>query len=891
MADQLYIEEGYIDASYYNIVAEAQVNMGSALTASISVIIADTSGYIFEGYIDDDFYEGAGQVREAYAALGGATTMAISVGKIVEADANFEAFGNTTLTADALKNHTAILDTTMSMSATVSKIASNVITLNSIINASLQGDRTRGVESAQNVTIYTQTAPSVFRDFGALLSSAGGFNLLMTVNADVAISVNSTMVANAISFAPKTLPFSRPNNLEEYVKLSSGSAWTANTGSSFISYVTPANFSYLSEYNYIAELDSTNPSGADDASALYAALPTTTIDEDDDFYIEIFFDPRIGFGDGFNGETTFLSLGDSLNTPYIQSSNFQSVNMDGVINIGMYSAGNAVGTDEYLRAKILKSNGTYLTMTIPTLDYSRGRFVLRRIGSTIDFYYNSAYSTSATYSGRIGPVGSIDTLGIYDSNPWVAQDPQFGRLIVKLGDGGPSDLDNDINTIAESDENTVIYADFQQTLNDNTALTLAATATLSSAFSLTATPNRTFGGTVLQQSAATLTVNASAITTTGANLLHSDTSLTVVPGFVKDATTNFDSIASQINVVNKIGNTLIACDVVSSLSADVNEIVQLASSLSTAVVVDADVNFIAGTSADFNSVSVIDADVAGGLIGFEVDLNSEFTSSIVYTRIIDLEVFEPLANFEYNFDVNATLDNTANLSTAFTSTATASRIQQGSADLSAFATTLNSVAKIGTFLVDLDTTATLTANARVIANNSFVLDVIADITASGSTTKLSSANLTSASTLSVEAVSGIAGEASLTGVTELQISPSSVISASAILDNAMSFNTTVRATRNNEIDLHNNASLVASASRTRNVANNLNTTTNLVASGGKLVGTSANLDSSTSLIGNGRIITLLQELEYTIQKETREFAILKETREYAILDETREYTV
>ena len=886
MADQLYIEEGYIDASYYNIVAEAQVNMGSALTASISVIIADTSGYIFEGYIDDDFYEGAGQVREAYAALGVATTMAISVGKIVEADANFEAFGNTTLTADALKNHTAILDTTMSMSATVSKIASNVITLDSIINASLQGDRTRGVESTQTTSIDIQTAPSVFRDFGALLSSAGGFNLLMTVNADVAISVNSTMVANAISFTPKALPYNRPVNFNAYYNTSTTpytgtdvafNSTTKRWGTHSVQIKSPG-FKVVSDplYNNSNKIPASTP----------FVFETWVYFENDNFV--------------------------TINTPFIVHGKLGNsyTNFSNLSGSALWAIGEV---NDRWAAKLRKPDGTYvsLTTTTPVATIPSGSWtnviLTRQTNGTIRLIINNNMTSAAssTYTGALQ--ADLSLLGA-----------QEGRLILQnldqlnygdmYYDSTHYQIDTDAPTgitypyyspftyydmAGTSTGDSLVLANFDGNYTDDVsvvATTLTGAATLNTTVSLTATPNRTFGGTVLQQSAATLTVDANVIQGASADITSTAT-LNVITGFVKDATTTFDSIASQINVVNKIGNTLIACDVVSSLSADVNEIVQLASSLSTAVVVDADVNFIAGTSADFNSVSIMDADVAGGLIGFSVDLNSAFTSSIVYTRIIDLEVFEPGANFEYNFDVSAILDNTSDLNTAFTSTAAAYRIQQGSADLSAFATTLNSVAKIGTFLVDLDTVATLTADARVIADNGFALDVIADITASGGTTKPGAANLTSASTLSVEAVSGIAGEASLTGVTELQISPSSVISASAILDNAMGFSTTVRATRNNEIDLYNNASLVASASRTRNVANNLNTTTNLVASGGKLVGTSANLDSSTSLIGNGRIITLLQELEYTIQKETREFAILKETREYAILDETREYTV
>ena len=174
--DQFYIEEGYIDASYYGIVAEAQAVLGGAFTPSFTVDIADPSGYYIPDYIDADYFVAPGQIVEAVGAFQVISGVDSAVGKIVEADANFEAFAGSTLVADALKNHTAILDALVDMLATVSKIASNTVTLDSIINQSLQGDRVRFVSVAPYVLTTQDTNSTALRDSTATLDSAFSLN-------------------------------------------------------------------------------------------------------------------------------------------------------------------------------------------------------------------------------------------------------------------------------------------------------------------------------------------------------------------------------------------------------------------------------------------------------------------------------------------------------------------------------------------------------------------------------------------------------------------------------------------------------------------------------------------------------------------------------------------
>ena len=60
--DQVYIEDGYIDASYYGIVAEAEAVLGGAFTPSFTVDIADPSGYYIPDYIEADYFKSPGEV-------------------------------------------------------------------------------------------------------------------------------------------------------------------------------------------------------------------------------------------------------------------------------------------------------------------------------------------------------------------------------------------------------------------------------------------------------------------------------------------------------------------------------------------------------------------------------------------------------------------------------------------------------------------------------------------------------------------------------------------------------------------------------------------------------------------------------------------------------------
>ena len=68
MSDQIYFDAGYLDDDYFGIIAEAEIALSGALTASIEVKLASTSSYYTEDYMVADYFV-AGVTHEGAVAL------------------------------------------------------------------------------------------------------------------------------------------------------------------------------------------------------------------------------------------------------------------------------------------------------------------------------------------------------------------------------------------------------------------------------------------------------------------------------------------------------------------------------------------------------------------------------------------------------------------------------------------------------------------------------------------------------------------------------------------------------------------------------------------------------------------------------------------------------
>jgi hypothetical protein len=227
--DQFYFEEGYLEASYFTVIREAEVLFAVTVTASALVDIADTTGYYIPDYIATDYFEAGGQVREADAAFIVTAIQAVSVERITQAvatvsvtvtksctitrirdsEAAFTAAFAPTLTADAFKNHTAVLDSVSTMSVdAVANRSANVL-LEHIADLNAMAAKTTDVNSSMAVIASQSTTANT------------NFSAQATVTSTVTLTAAATRIhpgnvsVNAVSRLTTSRYFgsNRPRNL------------------------------------------------------------------------------------------------------------------------------------------------------------------------------------------------------------------------------------------------------------------------------------------------------------------------------------------------------------------------------------------------------------------------------------------------------------------------------------------------------------------------------------------------------------------------------------------------------------------------------------------------------------------------------------------------------
>jgi hypothetical protein len=197
--DLLYIEDGYFTPDgYYVYTALAKIGIGP---------------YIEDGYIEAGYYEDysaqSGLVCDAEIVTGelvdatGTWTSEFAqttVGyRIIEAAAAFTDAFTPSLTADAFKNHTAILETAATMTVDAQANRSADITLATIGNLNSQAVKTTDIATTIATTATQTTAPT------KTVSSQSNISSAVTLNTDVfrveiaAANINSTSTLSASS--------------------------------------------------------------------------------------------------------------------------------------------------------------------------------------------------------------------------------------------------------------------------------------------------------------------------------------------------------------------------------------------------------------------------------------------------------------------------------------------------------------------------------------------------------------------------------------------------------------------------------------------------------------------------------------------------------------------
>ncbi len=500
-----------------------------------------------------------------------------------------------------------------------------------------------------------------------------------------------------------------------------------------------------------------------------------------------------------------------------------------------------------------------------------------------------------------------------------------------------STVDPEIDITAVASVTAGIGGSFFGTSSINSAFTQTATAqvikiadsTINSAASLSATALRIHDSGVVDCDIAS-TVSTTAVKQATASSSANIAFTTQIDGnAIRNAIGDFDSIATQLTAVSKIGDFLIDCDVTATVSASAEITASANATLSTQSSVSITPDLFKTYSATASSAFAMTT-VNNVVLDPVATLSSAFTQSTTGQRVrfgvgSFAGVFNLSADNSTTKDVDAVLSSSFNqpstnivrirsgvatvdsvatvsadvikavsasatLTTAITQTADANRIRDFDCDFDSVATQLTAVAKIGDFLCDADVVSSLTVVAIKTAGNVVACDSAFTLSADVGIIKQGESTQSSAFTLTGEGTSNITADASFGSAITVSVSATKTIEAGATLAGAGGFVVTAVATRNNEILANSVFTLSASVGRIRLVESTLASAITAQITATKRVNVTSQINSSVTISATGRIVNI-NDIVYTIPAETREASIVAETREYTIVAETREVTV
>lgn len=580
------------------------------------------------------------------------------------------------------------------------------------------------------------------------------------------------------------------------------------------------------------------------------------------------------------------------------------------------------GTRLYTNTKIIDTTIT---------DINLGHYSTISDQGLIDEFYLSDYAEN----------DPTDTTITVPTTPWL---PDENTKVLLHFDG---------DTTAD----TSLVFDIDETLSAQASLTLTATNTIDAnaihlgTFSSTADANFTVGVDanlnnnfslsaegikVVTMLDATLSTNATATTSidklvSAESTVSSTATLTGSVQRNRFGETNFSSIATSINVINKIGNTLVdfpnseftvttnadkffgiiaTLESNATLSADVLHIKDFnLNDLQTTATLTADVNYRPEVFMDNQGTGTLDADVnvirdidevllasfdvdpfIDGIRDFVSNLDVEFTqqSTAIKTVVVS-------SNIDSVATQNATATKSviagSTISTISTMNVTATKIVEVDTEFESLATYTSAVAKIGDFLINLESAFSTVTEATKSTGNVVNLETFTSMTTQPlhiKNVEIDEAQAAFTQTTNgrkdTDVVSTFDIEASLTSDVE------KVVVANATLNGAIVFGISVRVLKNNEIDLFEDFALTATANVERDATATPTAVATATIEATKLLNVDATLTSNTTLTATAKVF-VIDAIEYKILKETREFSIASETREYQVQFEQRETKV
>jgi hypothetical protein len=1012
--DQLYIEEGYIDASYYGKVAEAVAIINSfantgtpnqgVLTASIDVEIADATGYYIEGYIEVGYVETTeftGVVKEFVVAM--------------------TAFGDITMTVSVVKNQTATIDAVTNMSATVSKVAGNIITLESIINQSMMDDAPRirfftfstNASDPLNVdfttlrsTIFIDvTRIDVFRTTDVTLDSVASLETTPTKTTDINLSLEATTTQDVDAFNVTFLDaltlttnvtsnvaiekfisdrqFGRPNNWytsdSSPIYTTEASYASAPSGRMATFYNTKTYYNDADIYvNQANRINSTGFAGTfwyqinrrpEYRNAQVEVLrygkgtnPYITVKEfsGTDIYnnYEYYSTPGISVRLS-DGSTVDINAGRSAGTPdnaripYGYSGNLGYPN--GYAQTQVQITVNVIASDDqdYIKMfvvllnldgstrrsfEVVKFLGVGKTLAIPPVN-ERGFVVTNSVGVSFD---EMSWRTISNESER----QAFGSLGFNQNSTWNTISNTTNTIVYTSFDdvndpgadtvGLTKQFNFSGNTVssflavpnAKLDGDTIHLGTFGISIDAN--IIAEPRAQLLSDFAVYADPI-----VVVTMLPADLAVSSTATITAGGQTnvdanIASQATVTVDAIRVRTANITTESIATAINVINFIGNTLteftpgvfnttIDADRLRGIDDNLETIVSAtiaagktpkfdSTNFETAFTVDADISYrpfvfmdkgaLALLTVDANitrdndavlvSTAALEAATSGLLPGNAIlSVNANLTVIPSVTRTFD-GAFDT-TTFLNAEGIKAVTGETI-LASAFITTTDNSRIRDVNTQFDSIATDISTAVKIGDFLITLESAFTTVTNAGFNASATATINAASIIEITAERLRGIEAASNAESTLS--ATGRFTSDAALDAFMASALTADAVriADANAILTDAMTFASTVRATRNNEVSVYSESSMNVVNGRVRNSQASVTSQASIQVDASTRVGIIAQLDSAFEITADGKEIHIL-EIVYTIPRENRTFRISKETRTYQVQFENREYTL
>jgi hypothetical protein len=536
--DQLYFEEGYLEASYFTVIREAEASLPMAVTVSAQGDIADATGYYIPDYIVTDYFVSGGQLLEAEAALSVFVTQTASVERIIQAAANVNvtisksctvtrftqsavtlnvAAANTctvtriidnaaaftaafapTLTAIAFKNHTAVMDSVSTMSVdAVANRSANVL-LEHIADLNAMAAKTVDVISTASTTATQSTAATKTASPSINLSSSAA----IVCTLDKLQLASSELILRSSLTTSRYAGFGRPRNVKVVTTPTTVNDMLSTTYQKFGTYsLTYHNngVNTVSQFEAVNDLDLPAPN----ESWVYEAW----------FYFE----------SAYNNSANAITLG--LGTKDGSGSYFF-----------------------YWEGKPDTTNSVQLRKTGYSTTTTGSRTMSRNSWQHLLLVYHNGIASSYINGNRNTSVN----LSAFTSASWLAQSPnitinlrQYSYVdAVSFHQGTNLGYDPTQTTITvpttlrtNNVDSTQLLWNFEGNGNDSIAVTLTGSATLTSSCSLTAQANaNTKLASADLTALATVSAQGDKPASATANLVTVST-LSVVIGSVKDSIT------------------------------------------------------------------------------------------------------------------------------------------------------------------------------------------------------------------------------------------------------------------------------------------------------------------------------------------------------------------